>query len=149
MDDVVLNLSQPKYSKNKVIRNRRSLKRNKVNKSLTIKLVGVNTAGISSKFPSFENLLKKLSPTIFFLQETKRKRPGNIKTESCSKYQIFELLRKNTGGGGLATGVLKDLNPVLTYEGDDEVEIMVIEITVKDSKFRLINAYGPLGKTEN
>ena len=49
----------------------------------------------------------------------------------------------------MATGVLKDLNPVLTYEGDDEVEIMVIEITVKDSKFRLINAYGPLGKTEN
>ena len=111
--------------------------------SRTIKLVGVNTARILSEFPSFQNWLNKLFPTIFFLQETKVKRPGIIKTESCSKYQVFELLRKSTGGGGLATEVL---NPVLTYEGDNEVEILVLEIDVKASKIRLINAYGPQEK---
>ena len=50
------------------------------------------------------------------------KRMGRIKTPNSSKYQIYELLRKTKGGGGLAIGVLHDLNPVWVSEGTDQME---------------------------
>ena len=90
----------------KIRKNRRALKRNKSNKNQMIKLVGVNSAGISSKFPSFKTMLNKLNPSIWFLQETKLKTPGKIKTGTSNQYQIFELLRTNSGGGSLAIGIL-------------------------------------------
>ena len=90
MDAMVLTQNQSKYiKKNKVRKNRRSFKRNKVKKSQTIRLVGVNAAGISSKFPSFKTMLNKLSPTIFFLQETKLRTPGKFKSE-YSQYEVFD-----------------------------------------------------------
>jgi hypothetical protein len=144
MDAVVLEQNLSKYITNKVRKNRRSLKRNKVNQSQTIKLVGVNSADISSTFPSFKTLLNKLNPTIFFLQETKLRNPGKFKSENT--YQVFELLRKNTGGGGLAIGIHKDLNPVLVFEGNDEIEILVVEISINGSRIRIINGYGPQEK---
>ena len=141
MDAVVLSKNG-----NKTRKNRRAFKRNKVNKNQMIKLVGVNSAGISSKYPSFKTMLNKLNPSIWFLQETKLKTPGRIKTGTSNQYEIFELLRKNTGGGGLAVGVLNCLNPVLVYEGNDELELMVIEINIDGTKIRIINAYGPQEK---
>ena len=46
----------------------------------------------------------------------------------------------------MAIGILKDLNPVLVYEGNDDIEIMVIEINVNGSRIRIMNAYGPQEK---
>ena len=66
------------------------------------KLIGVNSAGLSSKLHSFDKIL----------QETKMKVIGKIKTENAKNYQIFELVRKSSCGGGLAIGVLNDLTPV-------------------------------------
>ena len=37
----------------------------------------------------------------------------------------------------------RHLNPIWVGEGDDQVEILVIEITVQEFKIRCINAYGP------
>ena len=91
-------------------------------------------------------MLTKVSSSIFFLQETKMRRIGKIKTQHSSKYQIYEVLRKSKGGGGLAIGVLKDLNPVWVSEGSDEIEIMVVEFELSGLKIRLINAYGPQEK---
>lgn len=126
--------------------NRRALRRNKVKKkkqNTVLKLVGVNCAGLSSKLYSFNEMLSKLCPGVFFLEETKMKRPGKIKTKMSEKYIIYELTRKNSGGGGLAIGVDKNLNPVWIDEGNDEVEVITVEARADDFKFRCVAAYGP------
>ena len=46
-------------------------------------------------------------------------------------------------GGGLAIGDLEDVNPVWISEGDDDVEILVVEIVVFILKIRCICGYGP------
>ena len=81
---------------------------------------------MSSKLDSFENLLVKENPSIFCLQETKMKRPNQIKISSAKNYTMYELLRKNSGGGGLCVGVHRDLQPVWIAQGDDEVECLVV-----------------------
>ena len=73
----------------------------------------------------------------------KLKQQGRIKTKEAKKYQIFELNRKVKLGGGLAIGALEDVNPVWISEGDDEVEMLVVEIEVNSLKIRCICAYGP------
>ena len=94
-------------------KNRRSKRRNKnkVNQN-KVRLMGVNAAGISSKLHSLNNVIRKLSPSIFFIQETKLKRQGKLKIENPSKYIIYELNRKDRNGGGLAIGVVEELKPV-------------------------------------
>ena len=125
-------------------KNRRSLRRNK-NKHCTRKLsfVGVNSAGLSSKLTSFDNMLKSLKPTVFFIEETKLKTNGKIKTEHSNEYQIFELNRTGKSGGGIAIGALADTDPVWISEGDTEVEVLVVEISVAELQIRCIGAYGP------
>ena len=68
---------------------------------------------------------------MFFVEETKMKLIVKIKTKCSKKYQIFELVRKNGAGGGLAVGVIHDLNPVWVGEGDDDVEVLSIVITYR------------------
>ena len=63
-------------SKNK--RNRRKERiRNKI-KTKSLKMVGINSAGLLSKLESFENLLVDEVPSIFSLQETKLSKPNQI-----------------------------------------------------------------------
>ena len=71
-------------------------------------------------------MLKTVIPSVFFIQETKLKQQGKIKTEQSKKYQIFELNRKEKAGGGLAIEALEELKPVLISELDDEVDILVV-----------------------
>ena len=96
-----------------------------------------------SKLESFENLLVKEEPSVFSLQETKCKKPNKIRTESTRNYTIYELLRKNSGGGGLCIGVHNDLQPVWIAQGDDEVEVLVVEFWVNEFPIRIVNGYGP------
>ena len=105
--------------------------------------MGVNAAGILNKLDSFENLIRSEEPSIFCLQETKAKKENKIKTESTKRYTIYELLRKNSNGGGLCVGVLKDLQPCWLSQGDDEVEFITIEVWIDDFPIRVLNAYGP------
>ena len=37
----------------------------------------------------------------------------------------------------------EDLNPVLVSQGNDDVEILVVEANIGEKKLRIINAYGP------
>ena len=125
-------------------KNRRGLRRNnKKQFQRKLSFIGVNAAGISSKLCSFDNLLYTLKPTIFFVEETKLKTAGKIKTENTKGYQIFELNRSGKAGGGLAIGALSDTDPVWISEGDNDVEILVIEISVNEIQIRCIVAYGP------
>ena len=108
-------------NKSKEKRNRRKeRKRNKVS-TKSLKIVGVNCAGLLTKLESFEKLLVEEEPSMFSLQETKLSKPNQIKTESSRNYTIYELLRKKSGGGGLSLGIHKDLQPVWINQGDDEV----------------------------
>ena len=78
----------------------------------------VNPGGLTSKLASFEHLLSSIEPSLFFIEETKMKTQGKIKTKSSQKYQIFELNRKEKCGGGIAIGAVNDLNPVWISEGE-------------------------------
>ena len=129
-----------------VKKNRRALRSNKKNgKSLTknIRFVGVNSAGLSSKLESFDSLLSNLRPSVLFVQETKFRTNGKLKTENSDKYFIYELLRKDRAGGGIAIGVDKDLDPVWVNEGIDGVEILTVEVSFSDLNVRCICGYGP------
>ena len=121
---------------------KRKQKCTKVNHELD--LLGVNAAGLSSKLYSFDNLLAEIKPGVFFIEETKMRTEGKIKTENSSNYQIFERIRKKgRTGGGLALGVLHDLNPVWVGEGENEIESLSVEITVQTFRIRCVAAYGP------
>ena len=91
--------------------------------------MGANSAGLSSKLSSFNNILKQLKPSIFFIEETKLKHPGKIKIET--NFVIFELNRKERNGGGIAIGVKEELKPVLISEGDDTTEILEVEASMR------------------
>ena len=119
----------------------RKNKKSKIKSSLCF--VGTNSAGLSSKLESFDALLHSVNPSVFFIQETKFKQQGKIKTQQSKKYQIFEMNRKEKAGGGLAIGALEEVKPVWISEGDDDVEILVVEIEIMDMKIRCICAYGP------
>ena len=68
---------------------------------------------------------------------------GRIKSKNTQTYTTFELVRKQSGGGGLGTMVSPDLSPVWISEGDDEVEILVVQVHIENMSVRIINAYGP------
>ena len=62
---------------------------------------------------------------------------------NLENYYVFELVRQSRdGGGGLALGCLKDLQPVWVREGDDQVEALSVEINLKCLKIRCCIAYG-------
>ena len=127
-----------KYYKPKVRRGKRkSLKT--VKKS--IRFLGVNAAGLKSKMTSFKKILNDLKPAVFFIEETKYQESGKIKLGN--NFQIYELLRQDKKGGGLALGCLKELNPVWVREGNDMVEALSVEIFLKDITIRCCVAYGP------
>ena len=69
-------------SKGKRKRNRRKERKRIKFKSKSLKVYGINAAGLLSKMESFENVLKEVSPSIFCIQETKARRCNQIRTES-------------------------------------------------------------------
>ena len=104
--------------------------------------MGVNAAGISSKFHSLKNVVRKLNPSIIFIEESKLKRPGKLK-DFLSKYVVYELNRKHRNGGGLAIGVINELKPVWISEGDDKTELLTVEVDFSGLKVRCVGGYGP------
>ena len=65
-----------------VKKNRRAFRRNKKSKfQSNLCFIGTNAAGLTSKLHSFDALLKSINPSVFFIQETKLKQQGKIKTE--------------------------------------------------------------------
>ena len=105
--------------------------------------VGMNCAGLSSKWQSLNKLIGDISPCAFFLQEIKLKKIHVFKIEN-KEYVIFRLERENTGGSGLALGALQDLKPILLKEGNDESEAISVQIEINELKIRLVVGYGAL-----
>ena len=125
-----------KFNTKKVRRGRRKSAKN-ISKSL--RFLGVNSAGLKSKLNTFRKVLKELQPSVFFVQESKYKEEGKLKIDN---FEIFESVRKSRDGGGLVLGCLRELEPVLVSKGDEEVEAMSVEISVKQMRIRCCVAYG-------
>ena len=104
-------------------------------------MVGINCAGINSKWQSFNKIIHDLKPCAFFLQETKLPHKQQFKSDT-SNYIIFRLERELSGGGGLALGVIQDLNPILIRCGNDATEAISVKINVKTFEMRLVVGYG-------
>ena len=77
---------------------------------------------------------------MFFIEETKFRSTGKLKIDN---FFIYELVRQTpNGGGGLAIGIIEDLNPVWVREGDDITEALSIDILVNTMRIRCCIAYG-------
>ena len=127
-----------------VKKNRRALRSNKKNNvSKCVKFVGINSAGLTSKLESFDVLLSNLGPSVFFLQETKFRMNGKVKTTNSANYHIYELVRKNRAGGGIAIGVEKLLDPAWINVGKEGVELLTVGINLSGFKVRCVCGYGP------
>ena len=64
-----------------------------IGKSLNI--IAINAAGITSKMDSFNKLLFDIQPSVFMLQETKRRQgSAKMKAKNLENYQVFELQRE-------------------------------------------------------
>ena len=126
-----------------VINKRRALRGKRKSKKSFVKslrFLGVNSAGLKPKLMTFKKVVNDLKPAVFFVEETKYKDVGKLKMDN---YVIFELVRQSRdGGGGLALGCVKELQPVWVREGDDQVEALSVNIFIKQMKIRCCVAYG-------
>ena len=61
------------------------------------------------------------------------------------KFEIFiyEQIRSNKEGGGVALCALKELNPAYVCDGGDEVEAITVDIHLKTMSISVTSAYGP------
>ena len=108
-----------------------------------LRIFGVNCAGIKSKLDSFEDILSRINPQIWTIQETKLKPNENLKSDLAKKYQIYTLSRIESEGGGLAIGVHNDIESTLVKEGDDKKEAIVVQVEIGKQIVRIIVGYGP------
>ena len=87
------------------------------------------------------NNIRLFQPGVFFLQETKVSRKGQVKVEN---YEIFEVVRPNCPtGGSIITGILKNLSSVFISGGEENIELLVVQAKLGSKDCRFINGYGP------
>ena len=116
-------------------------RRKKENEQIQLSLMGSNSNGLKAKFDSLLNNVNIFSqPNCITLQESKLVKSGIIKLP-C--YQVFQLNRSVKQGGGLLTAVHEVLDPVLVSAGDDDNEVLVVQMKVGHLNVRVFNAYGP------
>ena len=106
-------------------------------------MFGVNSAGIKCKMDSLQDILKRLKPQIWAVQETKLKPNQTLKCEVVDSFQMFYLYRQDSQGGGLVVGVDKDIESTLVREGNDVVEAIVVQVMLGTLSVKIIVGYGP------
>ena len=104
-------------------------------------MVGINYIGLNAKWQSFNKIIHDLKHCAFFLQETNLPQKQQFKSDT-KEYFIFRLDRQLSGGGGLALGVVQDLNTILIRQGNDATEAMSVKINIKYFAVRLFVGYG-------
>ena len=105
-----------------------------------MRFLGVNANGLRSKLTTFKKVLTTLKPSVFFIEESKYQAEGKLKLEN---FIVFELIRQDRDGGGLALGCAKELQPVWVRQGTNRVEALTIEICVQNMNIRCCVGYGP------
>ena len=101
---------------------------------------GVNPAGIRSKWPTWRKIVTQSGARLWTMQETKSAQANQLKMDD---FVIYERIRTNKEGGGVAIGAKKDLNPVLIAEGEENVEAISIDINLAKIVISCTSAYGP------
>ena len=96
------------------------------------------------KINSFNDVLNRLKPHIWMVEETKLKPNETIKCGAAGDFQVFYLSRQNSQGGGLALGVSKMFESTFINEGDDDTEIMSVLVVVGDIPIRVIVGYAKI-----
>ena len=101
----------------------------------------VNVNGIRGKWSTFKNIITKIKPLVWNIQETKCIVEGGLKLMG---FTVFEHIRSSqNGGGGIAMGCSTKLSPILTRNGGDEAEALSVVIKLKKVNILLCTAYGP------
>ena len=121
---------------------KRSQIRNNIKNKL-FKIFGINCAGIKSKLKTFENILKKVHPKIWMLQETKLKLNETISCESLNDFHVYYRNRQESQGGGIALGVSKEYESTLIREDEGELEAISVKVCLEEINIRAVTAYGP------
>ena len=121
---------------------KRNMKRNE-KKTVKFRMFGANAAGVKCKLKSLDDILKRLQPQIWAIQETKLKPNERLKLEVGNDFQIYYLYRQNSQGGGLAVGVHKDIESALVGEGNDDIEALVVQAVLGSIPVKIVVAYGP------
>ena len=97
-----------------------------------------NSNGLKSKLFSLDNIVSDLRPAVIGIQETHFQKNGQIKIPSLKKYQVYEHLRNDKSGGGLALCVINDLDPVWIRNGGNSVEAVTVCVEAgKGTKIRI------------
>ena len=137
-------IARKKILKQKKVKTKRKRteKRN-MNKTAQFRMIGVNAAGIKCKLDSLNDILKRLKPQVWSIQESKLKPNETLQGEETDKFQIFYLNRKDSLGGGIAVGIDKDIESTLVREGDDDIEAMVVQVVLGAIPVQIVVAYGP------
>ena len=110
------------------------------NAGVSFSILGTNADGIKPKVESLYAAMNYFKPSVVLLQETKVTKPGTLKIPG---YQVFEKIRTDKGGGGLLAAVDEHLTPLLISTGNEEAEIMTVQVSVGNYQMRIINGYGP------
>ena len=140
-DNIVENVVTCAKISTRKTRQRFSMKRHMTRQtSATLKIYSTNGAGVvGGKIKSLKSAVKQTNANLVTIQETHSKRKGRIQIED---HIVFEAIRKAKGGGTLISGH-KDLNPKLIEQYEDDFELLVIEIELKQKQVRVISGYGP------
>ena len=105
-----------------------------------MKIFSTNGAGVvGGTLKSLKAALQLTNANLVTLQETHSKRKGKILIDD---HIVFEAIRKAKGGGTLIAGH-KDLNPKLIVQYEEELELIVVEIELKEKHVCIISGYGP------
>ena len=135
---VLIDPSKSNHNKQKQTRRGKRAKQ-LITEKLTI--TGTNANGLATKKESLLHSLQTENPQVFMVQETKLRRKNQIKVDG---YQLFERVRKGKSGGGIMIGIRNDIESIPVIVSDyDEVEILVVEVTLKSMVIRFLTAYGP------
>ena len=105
-----------------------------------IVFVGANIAGARSKWKSWKKIIKDTKASVFFVQETKCDQENKLKLEG---FLVFDKVRLEKGGGGVAVAAKRELNPVLVSEAEGDLDAITIDINTKNISISCTSAYGP------
>ena len=128
-------------SNNKSVRKKRMHKPNRKHViTITLNLFSTNGAGvIGGKVSSLKAQVKLVNANVVPIQETHARRKGRIQ---IPEMVVFEAIRKAKGGGTLIASH-KSINPRLIESYEDEFELLVVELELKEKKICMISGYGP------
>lgn len=85
-------------------------------------------------------IISKHSPGAILIQETKVKLPIDLQDD---KYEVFEKVIDSEGGGGIMIAVKTDFEPNEAFKGEEDLELLGVNITIDKQEVLLITGYGP------